>query len=217
MAPAAIVDQPTVAVLCDPAAGLVAACAVALALGVAAGTRRAVAMAVGHGERPALPLTAASGRGAAYLRERGYDAAAVGRLVWLADLRVARRAHVDGRAPLGPHDDDPVGVVAAASVELSGAARAVGAPGAVAIPLARTAALDRVLGWHDGIVVVEDERTTMPELAELARESLATLDRPVTAMALPSRLPARAAVAGLRASEAALRAVAELGLASVQR
>lgn len=244
-APAVAIAPSTVAVLCDPANGVAAACAVALALGAAAGGRCAIATAVGHGERAALPLSAAAARNASALRERGYDATAVGRLVWLADLRISRRPapHSGAGKPGDRHaglerrtgspdagggtagggtgeagrgdraGEDPVGAVAAASLELAGAARAVGVPAAVAIPLARTAALDRVLGWHDGIVVVDDERTTMPELAELARESVAALDRPVTAMALPSRLPARAAVAGLRAPDAAVRAVADLGLA----
>lgn len=240
VAPAVSIAPSTVAVLCDPANGVAAACAVALALGAAAGGRCAIAMAVGHGERAALPLGAGAARNASALRERGYDAAAVGRLVWLADLRISRRpapragtgepgdrdADLARRAgspdagrrageagPGDPADDDPVGAVAAASLELAGAAWAVGVPAAVAIPLARTAALDRVLGWHDGIVVVDDERTTMPELAELARESVAALDRPVAAMVLPSRLQARAAVAGLRAPDTAVRAVGDLGLA----
>lgn len=254
-APTAAIAPWTVAVLCDPANGVAAACAVALALGAAAGARCAIAMAVGHDERAALPLAAAAGRNAAGLRERGYDAAAVGRLIWLADLRVSRRrapslgetdgvgssatrdrrigladrtalsggrsagraertGSPDGIAQRGdPAEDDPVGAVAAASLELAGAARAVGVPAAVAIPLARTTALDRVLGWHDGIVVVDDERTTMPELAELARESVAALDRPVAAMTLPSRLQKRAAVAGLRVPDEAARAVTDLGLA----
>ena len=212
--PVAASAPPTVAVLCDPAHATLAASAAALALAAAAGTRCAVAMAVGRGERAAMPLAATAGRGAARLRGRGYDATAVGRLVCLADLRVSRRpqAVAGGAAGCGPIDDDPVGAVAAASLELAGAARAIGAPAAVAIPLARTAALDRVLGWHDGIVVVDDERTTMPELAELARASLSTLDRPLAAMALPSRLTGRAALAGLRATDAAVRAIAELGL-----
>ena len=203
-------SAPTVAVLCDPAHGAVAASAVALALADACGSRCALAASVGHGAIAAVPAGPAVRRAAAALVGRGYDAAAVGRLVWLADLRVTRRRADDPR----PLADDPVGAVAAAALEVAGASRALGAPAALAIPLARSDALDRVLGWHDAIVVVEDGRTTTAELAELVTTSLAQLGRPVAAMGLASRLRARLTVAGLGRPATAVRAVADLGLAS---
>ncbi|MBB4664490.1 hypothetical protein [Conexibacter arvalis] len=276
----ATVFAPTVAILCEPTRDRALASAVALALADACGSPCALAAAAGRGTVAALPLTPAARRGAALLRRRGYDAAGVGRLAWVADLRVSRRAGSAGAGPddcvdpcasaravgsagAGPDDprtsartarsssaeragsaelraslraraggsagaesadrpaadpvdplgDDPVGAVAAISLELAGAARALSVPAALAIPLARSSALDRVLGWHDAIVVVEDGRSTTPELSELVRESLAALDRPVAPMAPPSRAQARAAAAGIRAPSAAARAIAELELA----
>lgn len=201
---------PTVAVLCDPAHGAATASAVALALADACGSRCAVAAAVGHGAVAGLPAGPGVRRATAELTARGYDAIAVGRLVWLADLRVTRR-HDDDAAALR---DDPVAAVAAAALEVAGAARALSVPAALAIPLARSEALDRVLGWHDAIVVVEDGRTTTPELAGLIAASLAQLGRPVAAMGLASRLRARMTAAGVGRPAAAIRAVAELGLAA---
>ena len=231
---------PTVAVLADPRHGQLVACAVALALADACRQPCGVAAAVGRGAVAPLPLGANARRCSAELRARGYDATAVGRLVWLADLRATPREPDaarepdpargaadpagDGPAPAGagpspaataaddPIAADPAAAVAAASVELHGAARALAAPAALAIPFARSAALDRVLGWHDAIVVVEDGRATTPELARLVLDSLAALDRPVAAMTLPSRLHAAPATAGLRAPAAAAAAVAALGL-----
>lgn len=216
-AAAGAVTVPTVAVLSDPRHGPVAAAAVALALADACRQRVGIAAVVGRGSVTPFSLGAGARRSTAQLRERGYDAAPVGRLVWLADLRVSQRDRGDGErseTTVGrdPAAEDPVGAVAAASLELIGAARAVAAPAALAIPLARCAALDRVLGWHDAIVVVEDGRTTLPELVQLIAESLTALDRPVAAMPLPTRLHAAPAAAGLRAPAPAAAAVASLGL-----
>jgi hypothetical protein len=119
-----------------------------------------------------------------------------------------------GGVRVDPLHADPVGAVAAASLELAGAARAIGVPAALAIPLARSAALDRVLGWHDGIVVVQDGRVETRELEPLVLGSLAALDRPVASMALPPRAQARTAALGLRTPAAAVHAVAALGLAA---
>jgi len=159
---------PTVAVLGrtpQPAAAIVA-----LALVRACGARCALVAGVA---RPPSPLALpAARRAAARLREHGVDAIAAGRLVLLVG------------APAG--EDDPVGAAAAASAALGRAASLAGVPGTLAIPLARSDALDRVLRWHDALVAVR-----MPDADELlarrALASLAQLGRPVVALASPGR------------------------------
>jgi len=138
-------------------------------------------------------------RTAAGLRERGLPAVAGGRLVRLADRR-------------GPLAEDDFAVRAAAmSAELGRSAAAVRAPAAVAFPFARTPALDRVLAWHDAIVVVR-EPDASATVIERALESLAQLGRPVAAMTPPARLPGALAASGLRAPSEALTAVVQLAL-----
>jgi len=128
---------------------------------------------------------------------------ASGRLVWLAD----------GRGALAT--DDGAGRAAAMSAELGRSAAFIGAPAAIALPLARTAALDRVLAWHDAFVVVR-EPDAPATVIERALASLAELGRPVAAMAPPSRLPGMLAIEGVVAPAEAIRAVAELELGGVQ-
>jgi hypothetical protein len=196
-----LAPPPTVAVLCTPARGHAAAASVALALARAAGRRCAIAAAAGASTRalPALPATAAAARAARRLRERGQSATASGRLVRLV------------APPVPDRDADAAGIAAGASAALARAAIATCAPAVLAIPFARVEGLDRVLGWHDGIVVVREPGA--PEgLVERALESLAALGRPVAAIAPPAGAAALAATLGLRAHDSALAAVAELGL-----
>jgi hypothetical protein len=194
---------PVVAVLCDARVARAAAAAVALAL--ARRDRRPLALAAAVAADGAWPgavaAVPAAHRAVARLRERGQRATASGRLVWLGE-----------RGPAWtPAAGDPPGVTAAASAALGRAASAVRAPGALAIPLARTAALDRVLRWHDGIVIVR-ERDADDALLDCVRRSVAALGRPLAEMPCPARLPATAAALGIAAPVVALRAVAELGL-----
>ena len=205
IAPAAgPLTPPTIAVLCAAPRGRVAASAVSLALARVLGRRCALAAMVGAaeagpGSAAALP---AAQRAARRLRERGADATATGRLVWLGDRRAGE---------LGVEGADAPGAVAAASAELGRAAMVAAAPAAIAIPLARVEALDRVLGWHDGIVVLPEPDMAAPVL-ERVLASLALLGRPVACMAPPSRLAGSAAVLGLRAPACALTAVEQLVL-----
>jgi len=190
---------PLVAVLCAPARGRTAAAGVAVALARALGSDCGLAGAVGLGARAALVPTPAARRAAARLRERSLPACASGRLVWLPDRR--------GALP----EEDAVARAAAMSAELARAAAAAGVPGAAALPLARTAALDRVLAWHDAIVVVREPAA--PEgMIEQALASLAALGRPLAAMAPPSRPAAALAAGGVRAPVEAQQAVAALRL-----
>ncbi len=131
------------------------------------------------------------------MREQGLPANVNGRLVWLLDRRGALPA------------DDAAVRAAATSVELGRAAALVGVPAAVALPFARTAALDRVLAWHDAIVIVPESDTHAAVVAR-GLESLAELGRPVAAMAPPARLSGALAAAGLRVPMEAMRAVADL-------
>ncbi len=194
---------PAVAVLCAPMRARAAAAGVALALARALGTSHALAGAVGAGGRdPAHPPggAPAARRSAARLRERELPATASGRLVWLAD----RRGSLDP-------DDDVAPRAAASSAELGRASASVGAPAVLAIPLPRVAALDRVLAWHDAIVVVR-EPDASDAMVERALASLAALGRPVAPMAPPARLAAALAAAGVRVPAEAGDAVARLGL-----
>lgn len=188
---------PLVAVLCAAPRGRVAAAGIALALAEA--TRRPCALAgvVGEDRAGSLGGAPAARRSVAVVRERGLSAVASGRLVWLADRRGALA------------DDDLAARAAAMSAELGRSAAAVGAPAAVACPFARTAALDRVLAWHDAIVVVPEPETPAA-MVERALASLGELGRPVAAMAPPARLHGALAVGGLRGPAEAVAAVARL-------
>lgn len=192
-------SRPLVAVLCTPARARVAACGIALALARALGAACGLAGAAGGVETAPLGALPAARRAAVRMRERGLPATASGRLVWLAD----------DRGPLSA--DDRAARAAATSAELARAAAAAGLPGAVALPFARTAALDRALAWHDAIVVVR-EPDASDAVIERALASLAALGRPVAAMASPPRLAAALAVGGVRALAEAVHAVAALGL-----
>jgi hypothetical protein len=195
-------SQPLVAILCAESRARMIAAGVALALMRACGTRCALAAAVGEEMGSAVGAMPAAHRAARGLRERGVDATASGRLAWVADAR----------GPLAANDD-VAARAAACSAELGRAAIAVGAPAAVAFPLARTAALDRVLAWHDAIVVVREPQVA-PGVVERALASLAELGRPVAAMAPPRRSFGALTAAGLLMPPEAKAAVA--GLAPVQ-
>ena len=219
---AAARPAPLVAILCSPARGRAAASAIALALARAVGSPCALAGAVGHGPIGSIGSGVAGRRAVGTLRERGLPGVASGRLVWLADRR---GTPTDAGAPAltapsateaGPGMEalppmDVAARAAASSAELWRAAAAIGAPAALALPFARTDALDRVLSWHDAIVVVR-EPGLAASLVEQALESLVALGRPVAAMTPPPRLPAMLATYGLRAPREAIEAIAELGL-----
>jgi len=190
---------PLVAVLCTSARAHAAAAAIALALARTTGAGCGLAAAVGLGGGVSIGALPAACRAADRLRERGLPATASGRLVWLAD----RRAPLAGK--------DAAACAAAASVELARAAAEAGAPGALALPLVRTDALDRVLAWHDALVVVP-EPAAAGALAERALASLAALGRPLGLVVPPARTAAALAVAGVRAPAEALHATAALGL-----
>jgi len=177
-----------------------------LALALAHELRFACALAGAVGEVPVASLGAvpSARRVAAAARAGGLPATASGRLVWLADRRAA----------MGPAD--AADQAAAMSAELGRCATAAGAPSAVAIPSARTAAVDRVLAWHDAIVVVVE-----PELAESILEralvGLRALGVPVATMTPPARGAGALAAAGLRAPREARQAVAALELGRAER
>jgi hypothetical protein len=212
---------PLVAVLCTAPRARVATAGVALALAHATGSRCAIAGAVGTETRAALGGTPAARRSAMALRRRGLPASASGRLVWVADRRgqlvPAVGNPLDGPAtgatvPVAAPTAEPTDVaarVAALSAELGRSAATLGLPAAVALPFARTEALDRVLAWHDAIVVVREPDAPAAVL-ERALESLAALGRPVVAMAPPARLFSVCALAGLGAAAEAVSAVDEL-------
>lgn len=117
----------------------------------------------------------------------------------------------DRRGPLDDDDDDVVARAAALSADVGRAAIAVGAPATVAFPLARTAALDRVLAWHDAIVVVR-EHDVAPGVVERALAGLAELGRPVAELVAPRRSSGVLAVMGLAAPPEARAALACLAL-----
>ncbi len=191
--------QPLVAVLCTPERSRVSASGIALALARGLRAPCGLAGAVGGGQIVSTGALPAAHRAAVRMRERGLPATASGRLVWLAD----------GRGPLPA--DDRAARAAATSAELARAAAAAGMPAAVALPFARTAALDRVLAWHDAILVVR-EPDASEAVIERALASLAALGRPVAAMAPPTRVAAALAAGGVRAPAEAVHAVAALGL-----
>ena len=194
---------PLVAVLCAAPRGRVAAAGVALALARASRCRCALAGAVGEGLPGSSGGVLSARRAARGVRERGLPAVASGRLVWLADGR--------GELPV----DDIAARAAAMSAELGRSAAFVGAPAAIAMPFARTVALDRVLAWHDAIVVVR-EPDAAATVIERALASLAELGRPVAAMAAPRRLAGTLAAGGVIAPAEAVRAVAELEVGGVR-
>lgn len=232
---------PLVAVLCPPSRAQAAAAGLALGLARALRRPCAFACVVGDGAvgRGGGGGFRAARQAAAALRTRGLDGVAGGRLVWLPDRRAPRSPHEaashavgiddvsttscavpDSTAHAAGTEDDAVKGVAAEDVatraaalsaELGRSVAAVGGAGAIAIPFARTCALDRVLAWHDALVVVHEAEASTRVL-ERALTSLAALDRPVTAMAPPRRLAAMLAVAGLRAPVEATHAIGELGL-----
>lgn len=131
------------------------------------------------------------------MQRRGLPAQASGRVVWLAD----RRGQQQG--------DDVPSRCAALSAELGRSAGALGAPAAVAFPCARTEALDRVLAWHDAIVVVREPGALDAVIAQTIA-SLARLGRPVGVVSVPSRMPGALAAAGFAAPAEVAHAVREL-------
>jgi hypothetical protein len=188
-----------VAVLSADASARAGTAAVALALARLLGRGCAIAATLGAIPEPSpLRLPAPAARSAAArLRGRGDRAQTCGRLVWLEGA--------------WPAEADPAGAAAAASAALGRAARSLGVPAALAIPLARTAAVDRVLRWHDGIVVVR-ESGTVEHVPERVLASLRELGCPVVELSRPGPLAAATAAAGLVAPAAAVQAVAALGL-----
>jgi len=193
-------SAPLVAVMCAaPRAGSGAA-GVALALARAVGAPCALASALGDDARHAPAALPAAARVAAALRRRDLPADASSRLVRLRDRR-------------GPIASDPdvAGRAAALAAELRRAAAETGMPGALALPVARCAGLDRVLAWHDAVVVVQ-EPDAIAGMGEQTLASVRALGRPVAAMAPPPRLAAALALAGLSAPPQATAAVAELRL-----
>lgn len=194
---------PLVAILCTAPRGRVAASAIALALARVSRCSCALAGAVGEGPSGSIAGLPSARRAARGVRDRGLPAAASGRLVWLPDRRGALVA------------EDVAGRAAAMGAELGRAAAYVGAPAVVALPLARTGALDRVLAWHDAVVVVR-EPDAPAAVIERALRSLAELGRPVAAMAPPPRPYGTLAAWGAVAPAEAMRAVAELELGGVQ-
>jgi hypothetical protein len=199
-----MVEAPTILVLCTAPRARVAAAVFAMALARTLGTPCGIAASAGVGGRlPGAGLaTPAARRVAARLRARGQHATASGRLVWLPDRRVA--------APREIVDADLAGAAAAASADLGRAALAGGVPAVLALPHARTAALDRVIAWYDGIVVVREPDATAAVMNRVV-ESLSALGRPVVCVSSPPRHEAVLTLPGLRTSPAALSAVAQLG------
>ncbi|HKG01582.1 MAG TPA: hypothetical protein VKB03_00255 [Conexibacter sp.] len=190
---------PLVAILCTPSRGRVAASAIALALARVSRCACALAGTVGEDLSGSIGGTPSARRAARGVRDRGLSATASGRLVWLPDRRGAVVA------------DDIAGRAAVMSAELGRAAAFAGVPAAIALPFARTAALDRVLAWHDAVIVVR-EPDTPTAVIERALTSLAELGRPVATMAPPLRLSGTLAAGGVVAPAEAMQAVAELEL-----
>jgi guanyl-specific ribonuclease Sa len=188
---------PLVAILCAAPRAHAAAAGVALALARLTGRPCALAGAVAADARTALPAMPTARRTAAALQRRELPASASGRLVWLADRRGPLQA------------DDVPSRCAALSAELGRSAAALGAPAAVAFPFVRTDALDRVLAWHDAIVLVR-EPDAPDAVIEHALASLARLGRPAAAMTPPSRLSGALALAGVALPSEAADAVGEL-------
>jgi len=161
------------------------------------------------GVPPAASLPAHAGRAASAGGATAHAGA-------IADPRGAAPAGADAASHVGVlaetcHGRDAAGIAAAAGAALGRAATAAGAPAALAIPFPRVAGLDRVLAWHDGIVVVR-EPSAPQALVDRALASLRRLGRPVATLAPAGGALALAAALGLHAPPSAHAAVAELGL-----
>jgi hypothetical protein len=195
-------EPPLVAILCAAPRARAAAAGLALALARAAGRPCGLAGAVGGDAGAALGGMPAARRAAVALERRGLPARASGRLVWLADRRGTFQA------------EDVPARCAALSAELGRSAVALGVPAVVAFPFARTDALDRVLAWHDAIVVVREPDAPAAAI-ERALASLARLGRPVAATAPPSRVSGALAVAGVAVPAEAAVTVGELARGGV--
>ncbi len=202
--------MPSVVVLGTPAHGRVVAAGIAVALARALGIPAGLAGAIGAGPitPAALAVAPAARRAAARLRRQGHDASARGRLVWLADRRAA--------TGLRAFADDPVGTAGASCAELARAAAAIRAPSALALPSPRSEGLDRVLAWHDGIVVVREPDAT-EGLTDLVLASVAALGPPVACVEAPSRVAGTVALLGVVPPAFAVRAVEQLGIAPPAR
>jgi hypothetical protein len=188
---------PLVAVLCAESRARVAAAGIALALARTTGRRCALAGVAGAEAGAAVAGLPAARRESLALRRHGLPASASGRLVWLTDRRGSLQAN------------DVPSRCAALSAELGRSAAALGLPAAVAFPCVRTDALDRVLAWHDAIVL-GPEPDVPAAMIEQAIASLARLDRPVGVMMPPSRTAGLLAVVGLAAPAEAMAALAAL-------
>lgn len=201
------VALPSVAVLSNGTGGAAVAAAISSALADHCGRPCALVATVGPAPPGIVALSPAAVRAAARLRGSGQPARARGRLVWLA-----------GEVPTGGGhaDDDPAAAAAALGARVARAAAATGVPSALALPLARSAALDRILAWHDGVVVVQEPGASAA-IAELVLDSLAALGRPVTAVPAPSRIVAQLVTLGLHTPVFATAAVERLGLREVTR
>jgi hypothetical protein len=189
-------------VLCRPERTRPLAASAAIALAAVTGTRCALASVAGLVDPPpGLGLgVLGSRRALAVVRAAGHRCGARGRVVWVAD----RRADVEAVVA-----SDPVGAVAAASHELGTLAAATGLPAVLALSLVRTEALDRVLGWHDGLVAALEPDAT-EGIAERVQESLAALGLPFACVAVPSRWDGALAEWGMRAPAPIVTAVADL-------
>ncbi|HST43003.1 MAG TPA: hypothetical protein VLK58_25990 [Conexibacter sp.] len=196
---------PSVAVLSNGTGGAAVAAAISLALADHCGRPCALVATVGPAPPGVVALSPAAARAAARLRRSGQAARARGRLIWLA-----------GELPQDGDEDDPTAAAAGLSARVARAAAAIGAPSALALPLARSAALDRILAWHDGVVVVQEPGASAA-IAELVLDSLAALGRPVTAVVAPSRVVAQVVTLGLHTPGFAAAAVERLGLREMTR
>lgn len=114
---------------------------------------------------------------------------------------------IAAQAPTADADaHDEVGLAAALAAALGRATTTERTPAALALPLARTEALDRVLAWHDALLVVRDPGA--PDgLLEQVLASLARLGRPVATMSVPSRIDATLAKIGVRPGAEAIQAI----------
>jgi hypothetical protein len=239
-AASARVALPSIAVLCTAPRGAGVTAAIALALARACARPFALAAAVGEAATASgVPLPSAA-RAAAQLRRGSVPASARGRLVWVADERAADPVAIpDTGAPGVAEAFDTVGATAALthpvpgtadaaaalthpapgaadaaaalSAELAEAAAAVAAPCALAIPFARSDALDRVLGEYDAVVVVRALDASVA-LLQAVLASVGALERPVVSVPVPGRLAAAVAATGMHVPAFATAAVAQLGI-----
>ncbi len=191
----------TLLVLCEAELLHAAAAMAALALARVLGAPCALAAVGGASRDPrrAGVATVGARRAAARLRAAGRPAAASGRLVWLSGPFGA----LAGAA-------DPVGVAAGASLLLGRASAASGLPGVLALPHARTDALDRLIGWHDGVIAIPAADASC-DLSEHVEASVAALGRRCVCISALSRRMAALAELGLHVPAAAVDALARLG------